>query len=79
MSTADVVGSLGVAILLAAFGLNALGRLGAGARAYQGMNAIGASLACWASWQIPVYPFVVLEGAWALVAVVALVRRREAR
>ena len=39
------------------------------------MNAAGAGLACWASYLLGFFPFVVLEGIWSLVAVVALVRR----
>ncbi len=74
MSASDAVGSLGVAILLIAFLLNLAGRLASGARSYQAMNAIGAALTCWASWQIEFWPFVVLEATWSLVAVVALVR-----
>ena len=75
MTAADLVGSVGVAILLVAFGLNAFGRLGNETRAYQALNALGAALAMWASWQIGFMPFVVLEGAWLAVALFALVRR----
>jgi hypothetical protein len=75
VTAADLVGSVGVAILLVAFGLNAFGRLGNETRAYQGLNALGAALAMWASWQIGFLPFVVLEGAWLAVALFALVGR----
>jgi len=37
-------------------------------------DAIGAALACWASWRIAFWPFVVLEGTWFAVAVIALLR-----
>ncbi len=43
---------------------------------YLALNLAGASLACWASWQIGFVPFVVLEGVWAVVAAVALARLR---
>jgi hypothetical protein len=76
VSAADAVGSLGVAILLGAFAANAAGRLASTARAYHALNAVGAGLACWASWQIPFVPFVVLEGIWTLVAIAGLLRRR---
>jgi hypothetical protein len=74
VSNSDAVGSLGVAILLVAFLLNLAGRLASGARSYQAMNAVGAALTCWASWQIEFWPFVVLEATWSVVAFVALVR-----
>jgi hypothetical protein len=79
MKSSDVVGSLGVALLLLAFALNAFGRLGPGARTYQALNATGAALACWASWQIGFLPFVVLEGTWTAVALAAWIRPPAAR
>ena len=76
MSASDAVGSLGVAILLLAFGLNLAGRLANIDRRYQALNAVGAALACWASWRIEFWPFVVLEATWFAVAVAALLRPR---
>ncbi len=75
MSSADWIGSIGVALLLVAFGLNLFGRLGRRSQSYQLMNALGAGLACYASYLIGFLPFVVLEGTWSLVAVTALARR----
>ncbi len=75
MSLTEAIGSLGVALLLVAFFLNLRGRLSHDALSYQLMNATGAGLACWASYLLGFFPFVVLEGIWSLVAVVALVRR----
>ncbi len=77
MSVADWIGSLGVTLLLAAFALNAFGRLSQRARPYQLLNLSGAGLAAWASWQIRFWPFVVLEGVWAAVALAALVRQQD--
>lgn len=59
-----------------AFVLNLAGRLSAAGRPYQAMNFIGAGLACVAAAIIPFIPFVVLEGTWSLVALVALVTGR---
>lgn len=82
MNLIDLVGSVGVLLLLLAFALNAAGRLPAAGILYQLLNAIGAGLACAASYLIGFIPFVVLEGTWCLVALVALTaacRRRNAR
>jgi hypothetical protein len=68
MSFADVIGSVGVALLLIAFFLNLFGFLRRDARGYQVLNAVGAGLACYASYLIGFLPFVVLEGIWCLVA-----------
>jgi len=74
MSAADWAGSLGVALLLAAFFGNAIGRLPSTSRPYHVLNAVGAAIAAWASWRIGFVPFVLLETVWCLVAVVALAR-----
>ena len=71
---ADLVGSVGVTLLLAAFTLNTAGRLHSGSRLYAGMNMLGAGLAGIASMLISYWPFVVLESVWCLVAGFALVR-----
>ena len=69
----DLVGAIGVTLLLLAFALNSRGLLGSDSRAYHAMNVVGASLSCLASWWLDYLPFVVLEGAWAAVALAALV------
>ena len=73
MTGADWLGSAGVALLLAGYFLNLIGRLGRQQRAYHVVNALGAGFACWASWQIGFLPFVVLEAVWLTVALAALV------
>ena len=78
MGVADWLGTTGVALLLLAFFLNLLGRLSRTSRLYAGMNAVGGARACWASWLIGFLPFVLLEGTWALFALVALLRPRPA-
>lgn len=76
MSPAEWIGSLGVALLLVAFALQLAGLLARQSRLYSALNAVGAGLACWASWRIGFLPFVLLEGLWSLVALVALIRHR---
>jgi hypothetical protein len=71
---ADMVGSFGVTLLLAAFALNAFGRMRSDSRWYGALNVVGAGSAAFASAMIGYLPFVVLEGTWCLVALVRLVR-----
>ena len=71
---ANLIGAIGVALLLAAFVLNLLKVLRADGAAYSGLNLAGAALACYSSWLIDFLPFVVLEGVWAAAAVFALGR-----
>lgn len=75
MDAANLVGFVGVALLLAAFLLNVLRLMSADGYPYAGLNFVGAALACYSSWLIAFIPFVVLEGVWALVAAFALVRK----
>lgn len=72
--TPDLIGTIGVALLLGAFAANLAGFLSRRHAVYQGINAAGASLAAYASLMIPFIPFVVLEGVWAVVSLVALTR-----
>ncbi len=71
---ADMIGSVGVAMLLLAFAVNLVGWLGQESVLYASINAVGAGLAGYASWLIAYWPFVVLEGIWFLVSVVAIAR-----
>ena len=73
-SHATLIGSLGVALLLAAFLANLLRRLPSDSRLYSWLNFVGAGLACYSSYLIDFIPFVVLEGVWAMVALAALAR-----
>ncbi|PKN81389.1 MAG: hypothetical protein CVU47_06990 [Chloroflexi bacterium HGW-Chloroflexi-9] len=76
MTTEELIGFAGVGLLLLAFLLNLLGFLQAGGRPYLFLNLVGAGLAGLSAALIPFWPFVVLEGVWALVAAVGLFRPR---
>lgn len=69
----DVIGFIGVFILLIAFLLNLLGKLSQNSIGYILLNIIGAGLACLASVLINYVPFIILEGTWTLVSLVALI------
>jgi hypothetical protein len=75
VSAEAVIGSLGVALLLLAFLLNLVRVLSTEGYPYTALNLAGASLAGYASYLIGFVPFVILEGTWAVVAAVALIRR----
>ena len=72
---ANLIGSIGVALLLGAFVLNLAKRLTTTAPTYSVLNLVGASLACYSSYLINFLPFVVLEGVWAIAAAFALGRK----
>lgn len=70
-----LTGSSGVFLLLLAFFLNLLRKLKVDSPAYLLLNFSGAGLSCYASYLIDYLPFVILEGTWALVALIALIRK----
>jgi hypothetical protein len=72
MKASDILASVGVVILLIAFGLNLYKKLPAENKIYGALNFIGAGICCFASYLIGFYPFIVLEGVWALVALLSL-------
>jgi len=74
MNFSEITGSLGVGILLLAFVLNMLKIIKTESLSYLLLNFIGAGIACFASWLIPYFPFVILEGVWAVVSFVSLVK-----
>jgi hypothetical protein len=74
MNINDWIGFTGVTILLLAFFLNLRGKLSQNDLPYIIMNIIGAGLAGLASVLINYIPFVILEGAWTLVSIAALVK-----
>lgn len=69
-----IVGSIGVSLLLLAFFLNLFKILMQDNKIYVIMNILGAGLACYASILIGFIPFVILEGIWAIVAVIGLIK-----
>jgi len=72
MKAADILASIGVIILLIAFLLNLYKKMPAQGQTYKLFNLVGAGICCYSSYLIGFYPFVVLEGAWALVALLSL-------
>jgi hypothetical protein len=75
----DVLGVLGMSLLLGAFLANVAGRLHADGVPYQALNAVGAGLLAWYSVQLGVWVFAVLEAVWTLAALWNLVGARGRR
>lgn len=67
-----LIGSIGVALLLIAFGLNLLKRLSESSPIYLAMNILGAGMAAWYAWTGRIIPFVILELVWAFTALIRL-------
>lgn len=74
MNSNDLIGTIGVGIILIAYFLNMFSYIPNNGKLFYLLNIIGASIACFASYLINYIPFVILEGTWALVSVVGLVK-----
>jgi hypothetical protein len=76
MTFIDLIGSSGVFLILLAYFLLLIHKLTRDSYIYLLMNASGAALACLASILLNYWPFIILEAAWTLVSVVALINLR---
>ncbi len=74
MGTIDLIGFIGVSMILMAYFLNLNNKLNSADIRYILLNLVGATLACLASILMEYYPFVLLEGVWTIVSVVALIK-----
>lgn len=74
MNTSDWVGTIGVSLILLAYFCNTFRWLSSQSRLFYAINAIGACLACVASFMILYWPFVILEGTWMIVSLLGLIR-----
>ena len=74
MNYNDIIGSLGVGLILMAFFLNTIKLIENNGKLYYVINIFGAALACYASFLIGYWPFVILEGAWTLVSIYGLMK-----
>ncbi len=69
MSYSEITGSIGVGLILVAYFCNTFGWINGRSKLFFLLNIVGAGLACYASWLINYWPFVILEGMWTLVSV----------
>lgn len=74
MNMTDIIGTIGVGLILLAYFLNIFSLLSKENKVFFLLNIAGAGLACYASWMIDYWPFVVLEGTWFLVSVAGFLK-----
>ncbi|MEZ4898630.1 MAG: hypothetical protein R2806_17450 [Saprospiraceae bacterium] len=74
MSAVDWTGFAGVSLLVAAYLLNLLNVIKKDSLTYLLANTLGAGIACLASYLLHYLPFILLEGCWSLVSLIALIR-----
>ena len=71
MNYNDIIGTVGVGMILLAYFCNTFDFIGEG-KVFFLLNIAGAALACYASLLINYWPFVILEGTWFIVSVIGL-------
>ncbi len=74
MNTNDTIATIGVALILIAYFSNTYGIIPKDGKLYFGLNILGAGLAGWASYLIQFWPFVILEGIWTVVSIIAFIK-----
>ena len=74
MNTVDWIGIAGVFQILLAYVLNVSNKLDKNDLIYILLNLSGAVLACLASILMKYFPFIILEGVWAVVSLFALLK-----
>lgn len=77
MTLIDWIGFLGVFQILLAYFLNVTGKISNTNLTFILLNLIGAIMACLASILLNYWPFIILEGVWALVSLYALLKYRK--
>lgn len=76
MSYADIIGTVGVGLILLAYFCSTFRWISSSSKLFFLVNLAGAGLACYASVLIRYWPFVVLEGTWALVSLAGLLKTK---
>ncbi|MGI8600187.1 MAG: CBU_0592 family membrane protein [Chitinophagaceae bacterium] len=74
MNLNDWIGIIGVGLILLAFFGHTFKLISGDSLLFFALNFIGAGLACYASYLIRFWPFVVLEGIWTLVSLIGIIR-----
>ncbi len=74
MNTNDIIGTIGVGLILIAYFLNIFFLIKKDGVLFYILNILGGSIACFASILISFWPFIILEGTWAIVSIIGLLK-----
>lgn len=74
MSTADLIATIGVSILLIGFLLQIMKIINAQSSIFSLLNLVGAGMAGISAYMINFLPFVILESVWVIVSIFNLVQ-----
>jgi len=74
MNTNDLIGTVGVGLVLLAYFMNIFSLIKKDGILFYTLNIIGGAISCYASILIHFLPFIILEGIWTIVSVVGLLK-----
>lgn len=74
MNFTDIIGTVGVGLILLAYFSNIFSIIQKEGKLFFLLNITGAALACYASWLIHYWPFVILEATWTIVSVAGVLK-----
>ena len=74
MTLNDLIGTLGVGLILLAYFLNMFLLIKKDGTLYFSINILGAGIACLSAVLIHFMPFIILEAAWVIVSVVGIIK-----
>jgi hypothetical protein len=77
MSTTDIIGTIGVGLILIAYFLNIFSLIKKDGVFFYILNILGGAIACFSSYLIRFWPFVVLEGTWAIISIIGLLKSKK--
>jgi hypothetical protein len=72
MNLNDLIGTIGVGLILLAYFLNMFSLIKKDGTIYFIINILGAGIACLAAVLIHFMPFILLEAAWVVVSIIGL-------
>lgn len=74
MSTTDTIGTIGVSLILIAYFLNIFSLIKKDGVLFYVLNILGGVISSFSSYLIQFWPFVILEGVWAIISVIGLLK-----
>jgi hypothetical protein len=74
MSYNDIIGTIGVGLVLLAYFLNTFKMVPENGRLFFALNVIGGALSCYAAVLLIFWPFIILEAIWTVVSVIGLLK-----
>lgn len=74
MTKTDIIGTIGVGLILLAYFLNIFSLIKKDGMLFYILNIFGGAIACFSSYLIRFWPFVILEGTWAIISIIGLLK-----